>query len=1273
MDCPYRVTIHDRKLAEQTKNFVKIGHYFVFAEERNPQGHKQKISGRLARLLIQKADKVVPLADRPVALEGLTITPVPKPVSPMGCIVSDRDIYRAGQDNIRLFIACLSPCRTLNLTVEMQGVFFAARKVELTDGAGMETFSGLMPGEYSARTDMNGRPVGQSVFFTVTEDSFAPLRVRLLSHRFNKAAGNLYFALSAESYRMPFGGQIIAAVTEKDKILAETILRPLSPGYYEGKIGIKGQGPFRLRLTAADDPERVTDIAVPGTRKTDRDVSVINELGTDVQFSMMPEPDALPIRGGYLTRGDFLPTPLIVEEVVTDTPLIHAAVAVESLVLVNLDLATGRYSVQEAGDMKPGSRIRAEVSGAMSMVFVGCFVSGRPFEGYTAFISPCRLRVSAEVPEILGPGQNLSVKLRSEGTDRSVPVLLCVRDERLSADTPGTALGASLKRCMDKATRGMAEAEIMPLNLPDETREPLTEEKRDKQVSEPEEEPLVLSGIETEYEDIIDLSDELVLSLSDITDDSEKISKAVLPDEPDPEPEFRTMEFNADQMYSALDGTVGEKQKTESLISDDKSLSDQVDTAKKDRADSHPDGVFPEILFYGIISVAGTAEVVIPSGDFRGIFAVETFALTGTDWSSHRAIVTAGPRVRAELYLPPAVHPDDHVVGRVRVSSASGKASVCLMRDEVSVKFRATEKSDTIADVMDTPVELEFDVVPGRYTATVSDPISGESDTTEEQVGEPGRFVFYAKELMLLQKGESLNLHSDSRIKLLRVLPNLDETYKQLATAIARYPHHGCVHTAAKILAATFIYLSAQTQGGRAEAEQIILAEVARVQKMLIPDRGFVLYPGENSVHEYYSPLTVRYLRTLSRLSAVSSLSSGLRQAVAEGLSLAERAATAHGMKRIPDRIASPEDAYAAVSAGKDKGDILKFIEEFIVFSDTSASPAQKQHAAADRAGLAYCAAALIATGNLRQGIAIANQVFSQFNAQGSLYSSVDSAAALVLMTQLRLSGIIGSSGHILVNGRKMTVSEAVQTEEALLSLEVTEGIAAVEITRIREEDWSDHARGFPVKAEFRNTGGKKIRYFKAGDRADILVSLPDGYETGDAVLVSLPACMSRIQGDGRVRLFSIPFEGKNEVRIPVVVCSEIRGRQHFALCVRNMFKEERIANPGILSLADNFISDKYSGKWRIIESDYTDLPDPGYVTLKRIQASGFKIGRLQGIMDCRIEEYGGSERIEFSWYGKIGTVIAYGRGWAIIRDEKLCGRIYIHDGDDSEFVAVRV
>ena len=46
-----------------------------------------------------------------------------------------------------------------------------------------------------------------------------------------------------------------------------------------------------------------------------RDLTVIGELGQERLFSLMPEPGALPLRGGFVTEGDFLATPLVVEEV----------------------------------------------------------------------------------------------------------------------------------------------------------------------------------------------------------------------------------------------------------------------------------------------------------------------------------------------------------------------------------------------------------------------------------------------------------------------------------------------------------------------------------------------------------------------------------------------------------------------------------------------------------------------------------------------------------------------------------------------------------------------------------------------------------------------------------------------------------------------------------------------------------------------------------------------------------------------------------------------
>ncbi len=59
--------------------------------------------------------------------------------------------------------------------------------------------------------------------------------------------------------------------------------------------------------------------------------------------------------------------------------------------------------------------------------------------------------------------------------------------------------------------------------------------------------------------------------------------------------------------------------------------------------------------------------------------------------------------------------------------------------------------------------------------------------------------------------------------------------------------------------------------------------------------------------------------------------------------------------------------------------------------------------------------------------------------------------------------------------------------------------------------------------------------------------------------------------------------------------------------------------------------------------------------------------------MDCRVETVDGRERVEFSWEGQDELDPASGRGWAVIENGELRGRIFIHLGDDSEFRAKAV
>lgn len=219
------------------------------------------------------------------------------------------------------------------------------------------------------------------------------------------------------------------------------------------------------------------------------------------------------------------------------------------------------------------------------------------------------------------------------------------------------------------------------------------------------------------------------------------------------------------------------------------------------------------------------------------------------------------------------------------------------------------------------------------------------------------------------------------------------------------------------------------------------------------------------------------------------------------------------------------------------------------------------------RATLAYAGASFLAMGHVEKGIRLANQVTRQLNEQGRLYSTYDSVPAIALMIQVRTRGFVSDGGRVRVNGKEMTALEAASVSDQVESIEVLDGVAAVEITRIHEEDWNRFETQFPVRVGFRDDDDHRKNHFRMGERAELVVTLPDGYQVGDLAHVSLPACLSWIHGGGKIKQLTLDFEGRDELRIPLIVTSKIEGQQHFALCVRNMFEEERITMPGLLSV----------------------------------------------------------------------------------------------------------
>ena len=135
--------------------------------------------------------------------------------------------------------------------------------------------------------------------------------------------------------------------------------------------------------------------------------------------------------------------------------------------------------------------------------------------------------------------------------------------------------------------------------------------------------------------------------------------------------------------------------------------------------------------------------------------------------------------------------------------------------------------------------------------------------------------------------------------------------------------------------------------------------------------------PKEPHPNDYYSRATVRYLWNLHQRGKISELSPDLRRAASEGTALADQAAEAHGIERLPRDVQSAADAYAAATSG-DASSAEKYFAEALDFSGDDVTVQGNSGRVDSRATLAYAAASFIAMSQLEKGVRLANQVTRQ-------------------------------------------------------------------------------------------------------------------------------------------------------------------------------------------------------------------------------------------------------------------------------------------------------
>ncbi len=102
-----------------------------------------------------------------------------------------------------------------------------------------------------------------------------------------------------------------------------------------------------------------------------------------------------------------------------------------------------------------------------------------------------------------------------------------------------------------------------------------------------------------------------------------------------------------------------------------------------------------------------------------------------------------------------------------------------------------------------------------------------------------------------------------------------------------------------------------------------------------------------------------------------------------------------------------------------------------------------------------------------------------------------------------------------------------------------------------------------------------------------------------------------------------------------------------------------------------------FYGKWRIVEmelwdQDFIDAEVEGFIEFNEDGMGEFQFGYVHGFIDCRYSNENGDATVHFSWEGNDEMDSASGRGTAIVKDNNLHGHIFLHQGDNSEFLAVK-
>jgi hypothetical protein len=1048
--------------------------------------------------------------------------------APLVAVITDKMLYREGDDTVRMVVYAPRLSGAVELRILLNGSELAKVQVDLDEnGLGLFELRDPVAGSYSVEQG------AAKASFTVAAYKLAPLTGRLDQVRIEGGKGEekLHFSALLETYGAPLTGSVKVTLVDMGSHppvhRTSLTLEADDSGRCEGSVALSGAGPFALQVQATRDAMKTASLPLPGSRQEEREEVVLSAWGSRTVARLVPFEGAHERRGLWVgSGGESKGAPLqLVEE--AGKARVRFRADIDAWRVVVLDVHRGSFQELSGGPTEAGTTLDLPMTGTWTLVLAGLSYLGQCWEGRAALIVPGK-QVQVQAPKTAGPGEEVELVLR--GTPGASAFVL-VKDQRLQvADTPQSATAASLRRQLEHGLKHFADG---PVQRSLDATLPHPPPPMPPQMAMPRAMPAPAGAVA-------------------------RRATAAMP--------MPSAPSRADIGSAA----------PQSLRTRGEALAQEEKPTEKP-AEGPTRSSFPDVMLARVVRLdaEGKASVPVKLGDGMGTLAVEVFSVTREDWAVARAELLVTKPVFGELVLPRFVAAGDHAEGVLHVRVASGEATVTIRREGKPVRLFCTNESGEQLTLAAPGQVVRFSAQAGRYQAEVR----GESlvDRAEGKVEEPGKLIWLQQALRMLSPGERVDLEQEPGGLALKVLPSLEKTFDRMVGGLRAYEHACCEQTSAVLLAATAAWLTAKDDDTRRSAAAHMRACIAREESMYLPGKGFKGWPNYPAEVFMYSPGATLNLLQMDMVKAFP-MDKELEKSVDRCLEMARDAAKAHGIDPAPASPQSAREAYGRFTKfTQDREKMAAFIREriepwekqlkAILKFEVPAMRTESYHRtpAMIRAETAFGAAALIEVGgeHLPHGLALANTVLGAVQENGSLYSTLDSVAAITLLAALRNARImVGSAGKLRVNGKETTSAEAT-TLTGIRQVEAVEGHVQVQVDRLVEEDYTAINEGVKARvALMRN--GRAAGVLAPGDSVELVITLESGYQAGDLVHVFLPDALSWVHGGGQVKRFSLDLVGQNEIRVPLAAtgltldASGGPGRQRFAVCVRNMYDEKR-------------------------------------------------------------------------------------------------------------------